>query len=173
MIEVWEKLDCDSVGRVEIEAIEVVIGEHFGEAAVDSPMMIARMLADEGAVLRHSEIMELYVERHSERPYDAPLRGLYEIESFTQARRKLDDLTNYLNALRTARDKRGETAVRQSVITAREQKLAEAARSESNVSESGEMAEWMRIWLETPEIFGVWVDLRTKSEEFKKAFPTG
>ena len=41
-------------------------------------MKIARLLADEGAELRHSEIMELYVERASDRPYDAAFRNLIE-----------------------------------------------------------------------------------------------
>ena len=50
MIEVWEKLDCESVGRPELEAIEVAVEAHFGKPAVDSPMVIARLLADEGAI---------------------------------------------------------------------------------------------------------------------------
>ena len=60
IIEVWEKLDCESVGAAEIEAIETAVDEIFGKPAIDSPMKIARLLADEGAELRHSEIMELY-----------------------------------------------------------------------------------------------------------------
>ena len=70
MIEVWERLDCESVGAEEIIAIEKSVLDRFGKSAVDSPMVIARLLADEGAVLRHSEIMELYVERNSDRPYE-------------------------------------------------------------------------------------------------------
>ena len=38
MIEVWEKLDCESVGSVEIEAIEEVVRDVYGESAVESPM---------------------------------------------------------------------------------------------------------------------------------------
>ncbi|HKX84510.1 MAG TPA: hypothetical protein VJL58_09850 [Pyrinomonadaceae bacterium] len=54
IFEVWEKLDCESVGAAEIEAIETVVREEYGDSAVDSPMILARMLADEGAILRHS-----------------------------------------------------------------------------------------------------------------------
>ena len=66
IIEVWEKLDCESVGAKEIEAIELVVRDKFGESAVDSPMIIARELADEGAELRHAEILKLDVERRLE-----------------------------------------------------------------------------------------------------------
>jgi len=57
MIEVWEALDCENVGAEEIVAIEQAVREQFGASAVGSPMAIARLLADEGAELRHSEIM--------------------------------------------------------------------------------------------------------------------
>ena len=73
IIEVWEKLDCESVGADEIRAIEIAVEDVFGKPAVDPPMTIARLLADEGAELRHSEIMALHVERAEDRPYDAPL----------------------------------------------------------------------------------------------------
>ena len=34
-------------------------------------MVLARLLADEGAELRHSEVMELYLRAASDRPYDS------------------------------------------------------------------------------------------------------
>src|SRR3982750_2752266 len=68
IIEVWEKLDCESVGAAEVEAIEIVLNEQFGPGAVDSPMEIARAVADEGADLRHSELMELWLARATDRP---------------------------------------------------------------------------------------------------------
>ncbi len=53
IIEVWEALDCESVGAKEIIAIEEAVREQFGQNAVESPMILARLLADEGAELRH------------------------------------------------------------------------------------------------------------------------
>src|SRR6266446_7946862 len=58
IVEVWEQLDCDSVGAAELEQIQKAIRERFGEGAVDSPASIARLLADEGAILRHPEVLE-------------------------------------------------------------------------------------------------------------------
>jgi len=84
IIEVWEKLDCESIGAKEIEAIETVVREQYGFSAVESPMIIARLLADEGAELRHAEIMELDVERRSESPYDAMFRNSLKFSDFRQ-----------------------------------------------------------------------------------------
>lgn len=58
MIEVWERLDCESVGARELEAVIEAVSARFGEGAVESPARVARVLADEGAELRHSEILE-------------------------------------------------------------------------------------------------------------------
>src|SRR3954470_15098898 len=54
----WEELDCESVGRKELEQLQQKITEVLGEAAVDSPAAIARIVADEGAHLRHPEVLE-------------------------------------------------------------------------------------------------------------------
>lgn len=85
IIEVWEKLDCESIGAKEIVAIENEVREKFGKGAVDLPMTIARLLADEGAELRHSEIMKLNVERLLESPYDAMFRNILKFSDFRQA----------------------------------------------------------------------------------------
>src|SRR5690348_810831 len=92
IIEVWEKLDCESVGRTEIEAIEIAVEARFGKAAVPSPMRVARALSDEGAVLRHEEIMGLHVERASDRPYDAPLRDIIDLSDLKTAARSIRNL---------------------------------------------------------------------------------
>src|SRR5947209_6027164 len=58
IIEVWESLDCESVGADELKEIQRMINEKFGAGAVESPAAIARALSDEGAVLRHPEVLE-------------------------------------------------------------------------------------------------------------------
>src|SRR6185437_9587970 len=58
IIEVWEYLDCESVGAHELEQIQQALRERFGEGALESPASIARTVADEGAVLRHPEVFD-------------------------------------------------------------------------------------------------------------------
>src|SRR5690242_20712564 len=101
IIEVWEQLDCESVGRKEIEAIEIVVRDRFGRAAVDSPMILARLLADEGAELRHSEIMDLYLERQTEPGCDALLQNILKLSDFNSA---LGTIRNLENARRKFAD---------------------------------------------------------------------
>lgn len=107
IIEVWEKLDCESTGRQEIEAIELVVREKYGFSAVESPMIIARLLADEGAELRHAEILELDVERRLETPYDAMFRNILKFADFKQtliSLRQLENLRKNSSPKTTAKD---------------------------------------------------------------------
>ncbi len=116
MIEVWEALDCESVGAKEIIAIENALREKFGKSAVDSPMQIARLLADEGAELRHSELMELAVERLLESPYDAMFRNILKFGDFKETLISIRQLENLRRKFLSDNDKEGLRLVRETAI---------------------------------------------------------
>ncbi|MFZ1701283.1 MAG: hypothetical protein WBO10_17790 [Pyrinomonadaceae bacterium] len=173
IVEVWEKLDCESIGAAEIEAIEIVVNEEYGKGAVDSPMVIARLLADEGAELRHSEIMELYVARASDRPYDAAFRAILDLTDFDTALSSIRQLDNLRRKYSKDGDREGLRHVRDTGIKAKELLLETSARMRIDpvtrrVSE--EIASWFTVWLQTPEVVDAWVDLRKCSPEFIERF---
>lgn len=173
MIEVWEKLDCESIGRQEIEAIETVLGERFGASAIELPMIIARLLADEGAELRHAEIMELDVERRLESPYDAMFRNVLKFSDFKQTLSSLRRLENLRRKFLAENDREGLRQMREIALKgksraqmiSKNEKVAPEKRAEKQ-----EIAEWFTIWLQTPEVFENWVVLRQTSPDFIKRF---
>src|SRR5256885_16214028 len=55
---------------------------------------------------------------------------------------------------------------RRAEINARNRKVEPQKRAEKE-----EMSNWFRIWLETPDAFFDWLDVRKKSPEFKAKFP--
>lgn len=173
IIEVWEKLDCESIGAKEIEAIEIVVRDKFGAAAVESPMIIARLLADEGAELRHAEIMELDVARRLESPYDAMFRNILKFSDFQQTLGSIRRLENLRKKFLTENDREGLRLVRETALKgknraqmiARNEKVEEKKRDEKQ-----EIVEWFTIWLQSPEIFENWINLRRISSDFKNRF---
>ena len=173
IIEVWEKLDCENVGAAEIEAIEVVVREQYGQQAVESPMRIARLLADEGADLRHSEIMELYLARAANRPYDAAFRNVLDVRDFKSALTSLRNLESLRSKYKSDNDKEGLRHVRETAIRGKEQALETAERvrvDEATRQINAEIAEWFTVWLQTPEVFDNWVDLRQRSPAYINKF---
>ncbi len=173
MIEVWEKLDCENVGREEIEAIEIVVREEFGQSAVESPMIIARELADEGAELRHAEILKLDVERRLESPYAPMFRNILNISGFKQTLNSIRELENLRQKLLNDGDKEGLRLVKETALKGKNDALDTANNpilAENNRNEKTEIAEWFAIWLGSPEVFENWVKLRQNSTDFKTKF---
>ena len=173
MIEVWEKLDCESVGATEIEAIETVVESEFGKSAVDSPMITARLLADEGAELRHSEIMELHVRRSSDRPYDAVLLNILDTSSLKTTLRSIRAMENLRRKLQNDNDAEGSRLLREKAIAEKDRVLAVAAKAGAGSAkqlESREIAEWITLWLQSPDVFETWLTLRRKSADFVSKF---
>lgn len=173
MIEVWEALDCESVGAKEIIAIENAVRERFGNSAVDSPMRIARLLADEGAELRHSEIMELDIQRRLESPYDAMFRNILKFSDFKETLISIRQLENLRRKFQSDNDKEGLRLVRETAIKGKQraQMIAKNEKVETKKrEEKGEIAEWFTIWLQSPEIFENWIQLRQNSTDFQTKF---
>ncbi len=173
IIEVWEKLDCESIGRTEIEAIETVLAERFGTSAVESPMIFARLLADEGAELRHAEIMELDVQRRTESPYDAVFRNILKFSDFKETLASLRRLENLRKKFLAENDREGLRLMREIAVKgkSRAQMIAKNEKvSPEKRAEKAEIAEWFTIWLQNPEVFENWITLRRNSADFKIRF---
>lgn len=173
IIEVWEALDCESVGAAELIAIEAAVRERFGDSAVDMPMKTARLLADEGAELRHAEVLQLDVERRSESPYDAMFRNILKFSDFKQALISIRQLENLRLKFLRENDKQGLRLVRETAVKGKN-RAAMISKNEKvdakKRAEKGEIAEWFTLWLQSPEIFDNWIELRQNSKDFKENF---
>lgn len=175
MIEVWEKLDCESVGAKEIEAIEIVVRDKYGDSAVDSPMIIARLLADEGAELRHSEILDLDVQRRLESPYDPMFRNILKFADFKQTLISIRSLENLRRKFAAENDKEGLRLTRETALKGKNRALMIGKNPKVDAqkrAEKQEIAEWFTLWLQSPDIFESWIELRRNSPAFKKQFGT-
>jgi hypothetical protein len=174
MIEVWEHLDCESVGAAELETIASVVRERFGEGAVESPARTARVLADEGAELRHAEVLEMDARWRTQDPYEAAFRNVLKFSTFEEAAASIRRLDNLRKQFRRKGDKAGLRRVQETVLKGK-QRAQMIARNQSvnerKRAEKAEMAEWFTVWLNQPEIFEDWLALRLASKDFRARFP--
>ena len=180
-IEVWDHLGPAKVGRRELLKIQRAIANRFGAGAVDSPASIARLLADQGAELRHPEVIEFDAEwRQSQiekraadfsvfdrindaRPMRLP-RAESLIRKLEKVRLKLESAGDQAG-LRTWRDEAVSARNRVSSLAAGE-KLSQRAGAEQL-----EVVEWLSVWIRTPKLFEAWLELRKRSPEFRERFP--
>lgn len=173
MIEVWEHLDCESVGAAELQEIEHVVRERFGTGAVESPARVARLLADEGAELRHAEVLEMDAQQRGADPYDAMFRNVLKFSSFAQAASSIKNLENLRRQFERRKDQEGLRRVRETAMKGRQR--AQMIARNRNVdakkrAEKSEIAEWFGVWLRQPEIFQDWLELRQRSAAFREQF---
>lgn len=166
IIEVWEELDCESVGARELSQIQQAVRETLGIGAVPSPASIARTLADEGAVLRHPEVLDFDTDwrRHELISVDElNFSGLVES---ADSIKKLDELRKKFEQ---EGDRASLRRVREMALKFK-QEAGRMARSKivalEKRAEAGEIAQWITIWLQEPGIFEDWLSLRQRSPEF-------
>lgn len=171
IIEVWEALDCESVGAHELEQIQQVLGKELGFGAIESPGSIARAVADEGAALRHPEVFECDLKwREGQLAVTSnslDFSGLkVALESFGEVEVRRRELEKRKDSGSLQRLRELITVARQhSLLIARSKIVAEPQRAEAK-----EISEWLRVWLVAPEMFRDWLDLRMRSAEFRKSF---
>lgn len=188
IIEVWEALDCESVGARELEQIQQALQAKFGEGALASPAAIARKVADEGAVLRHPEVFEFDLkwrrQKLEERSFQDGLdfsnlsAAFGSVVKFEEKRMELHRGTGEKGQGKSGVDNKTADSkkLRDSVTAAREETLLRARSKileENQRQEAKEISEWLRVWLQAPELFSDWLDLRRRSPEFRKKFPAG
>ena len=173
MIEVWEHLDCESVGAKELEAVAAAVRERFGDGAVESPARVARLLADEGAELRHAEVLEMDARWRTRDPHDAAFRNVLKFSTFEEAAASIRRLDNLRKQFRRKEDREGLRRVQETVLKGK-QRAQMIARNpsvnERKRAEKAEMAEWFTVWLNQPEIFEDWLALRLASKDFRERF---
>jgi hypothetical protein len=181
VIEVWVGLGRAAVGEDELREVQRALAKRFGESAVDSPASIARLLADEGAELRHPEVIEFdarwrqtQIERgaadfsifdrfHSAKPVRLKQAEVL-ITKVEKLRRKYEQAGDG-EAMRRLREQTLDAKTRAQSLAASD-KLIKRVRNEQ-----AEIAEWLAVWIRTPKLFEEWLELRKRSPDFQQRFP--
>lgn len=173
IIEVWEFLDCESVGARELQQIQQVLSEQFGAGAAASPAAIARTVADEGAVLRHPEVFECDRSWREENLKKWAFREALNFSDLTAAFASVVKLEERRLQLQSDSDDQGLTDLRGVVLSVHQDLLLKARSKiidEMQKAQLKEVSHWLTVWLQSPELFSDWLDLRRRSPEFKKKF---
>lgn len=172
IIEVWEALDCESVGSGELDEIQKALHEKFGKGGLLSPAAIARVVADEGATLRHPEVFDCDLRWREQQLAARSFSESLDFASLSTAFASMVTLEERRLANRV--DAAVQSALCEVVSTARQDSLLRA-RSKILVPDerqvAREISQWLTIWLQAPELFSDWLDLRRRSPEFREKFP--
>jgi hypothetical protein len=153
----------------EIEQLRRKLLAEHGEAGKTGPDYIAEVLKSEGwkVVLTQRE--------EAEEEYEEEFEDLLHFKTLEDAEVSLTRLDELMRKFRAHGEKAAVERVldvarlgkRRAEMIARNRKVDAHKRAEKE-----EIANWFRIWLETPDPFFDWLDLRKQSPEFQKKFPS-
>ena len=156
IVEVWEGMGAEVVGATELGLIEEAVVERFGSAA--SPASIARVLADHGALLGHPEILQADARwRERQLLFTADDLEFGNLEGARKLINKIEQLES---------DPTTRESLRQSVRSLK----AELDSLSSSKELAAEVAQWLGVWLQNPQIFTEWLALRQNTPEFRDRF---
>jgi hypothetical protein len=170
VLEIYDREAMGEVTAREIAIINQGLVEEFGEGGAMAPAEIARILRSEDLPVRFEQIFRM--ESPTDK-YENLFGGLNAYRTLAEAEQSLQQIDELYRKFQQAGDRTGVRFARQAAerikrhTTALSQspKLTPGARREM-----GEIAQWVTVWLQTPDIFGQWLALRKAAAEFKNLF---
>lgn len=168
IVDIWERMEKDVVGAPELALIQQAIAVRFG--TIMSLATIARTLADHGALLGHPEVLAADVNWRARSSLFTPEDLTFD--SIEAANALIDKIERLRQQFQN--DKPMLEHLRQSVQEIKNELdvLAASERGGHKIL-AGEVGQWLAIWLQTPQIFPEWLELRRSTPEFRERFLTG
>ena len=180
ILEVWNRLGLTAIGEAELREIQESVRSQFGPGTDESPAAIARVLADEGAELRHPEVIELDARwRGAKIESDkAQFNGIEDLLAGKPLRlKKAEGLIKRLEKVRRHSESSSDqiAAKRLHDLAVSGRQAAELLANDRKLNqlqraEQAEIAEWLKLWIQTPSLFADWLELRRRSPDFQKKF---
>jgi hypothetical protein len=165
IIDVWKPLDKEVVGAAELELIRETIIQRFGTSV--SPATIARALADHGVRLGHPEILQADARWREHNSLFTPEDLTFgTVEAATALMEKIERLRE-----RIENEELMLEHLRHEVRRLKtELELIASNEKAANKYLAAELAQWLTVWLQNPQIFPEWLALRRSTEEFQARF---
>lgn len=172
VLEIYDREAMGEVTAREIAIINQGLVDEFGEGGAMTPAEIARVLREEDLPVQYGQIFRM--ESPTDK-YETLFARLSTCTGLAEAEELLRQIDELYRKFQQAGDRMGTRFARQA---AQRVKRHATALSQSpqlapdERREMGEVAQWVIVWLQTPDIFSQWLELRKASAEFKTTFGT-
>ena len=160
----------ERAGDPELRGIQAELRRTLGKSGRISLSYIANVLAESGMRV---ESRNRFVNPWMEEPYASRLRDSLHFHDLDTAEGALRRLDQAYREYRAASDLKGAELVRALVVKGRlraEGLMASPRVGLGKRREKQEIALWFKVWLDLPEAFFDWLQLRKNSPEFQNEF---
>jgi hypothetical protein len=160
--------DNEAMGEVtarEIAVINQALIEEYGEGGAMSPAEIARILHDEDLPVRFDQVFRMMTTTEK---YENAFAHFLENEDLAEAEKSIRGIDDLYRKYQQAGDKAGVRFAFEAARSARQNAIELSQLSHLSTAERreyAEIAEWFAVWLQTPELFTEWVELRKRQRD--------
>lgn len=170
ILESGANLKRPSLGLSELRRVQQDLRQRLVPAKPPSLGYIASVLRAAGLQVDYEDryTAPLIPDRYAGR-----LEGVLRFDDLTTAEAALRSLDGAYREYESGSDRAGVSLVRKLVLHGKQHagSLAGNARVQPGKrQEKREIATWFRIWLESPNLFFDWLELRKQTEEFRQLF---
>jgi hypothetical protein len=165
--------DNEAMGEVtarEIAVINQALVEEYGPGGAMTPAEIARILHDEELPVRFDQIFRMMTTTEK---YENAFAHFLENADLAEAEKSIRGIDALYRRFKKAGDGAGVRFAFEAARTARLNAIELSELSHLQAAhrrEQAEIAQWFSVWLQTPDLFTQWVELRKASAEFRKLF---
>jgi hypothetical protein len=171
VLDIYDREAMGEVTAREIAVINQALIEEFGEGGAMSPAQIARILHDEDLPVRFDQIFRMMTVTEK---YENAFAGFVDNGSLAEAEEAIRRIDEMYRRFQQSGDRTGVRFAFEAARTAK-QNATELSQlpdlSTAQRSEQAEIAQWFNVWLQTPDLFEQWLEIRKAAAEFKTAFP--
>lgn len=165
-----EQQSLESAGLRELRRVQEELRGRLAPAKAPSLSYIA-------AVLREAGVRVDYEDRYADpfipERYRGRLEGVLHFHDLAAAEKAIRALDSAWQDYRAAADREGAGLARKLALRGRKRAESLAANPRVDAGkrrEKREIASWFAVWLESPDLFFDWLELRKGSDDFRAAF---
>lgn len=165
-----EQQNLESVSLRELRRIQDDLRGRLAPAKAPSLSYIASVLRETGVRVDYED---RYADPLIPERYRSRLEGVLHFHDLAAAENTIRVLDAARRDFRAAADQQGGQLARRLALRGRQR--AESLAANPRVDgrkrqEKREIANWFAVWLENPDLFFDWLDLRKRADDFRRAF---
>ncbi|HXH50093.1 MAG TPA: hypothetical protein VNM47_12185 [Terriglobia bacterium] len=157
-----------------MRAIEAELRRHSNKPHKSCLSYIASVLRAAGTPVEYEEYQNAIVQSANHDHHELHEKGLLQVRDLDCALTSLQKVDALYRKYREVSDRVGTSMTRE-LVAKNEERVRNMAASgrlgPEKRREKQEIARWFKVWLEVPDLFLDWLEMRQKSREFQRMFP--
>jgi hypothetical protein len=170
VLDIYDREAMGEVTAREIAIINQALIEEYGAGGALDPGEIARVLVDEDIPIRYGQIFRMTTQAEK---YENLVKHLPQLTDLERAAASILELDGLYRKFRRLDDRTGARYVRQAALRGKQaaEKVAVDRQQPDRIrAEQTEIAQWLTIWLQTPDLFEQWLCIRQRTAAYRATF---